>query len=325
VPRPSWLALLQKRANALAEVRAPVRRRQQVLAAPGATLGLNATDRLLGHPHRDRRVVAELARELLHPRFDPAGRHDLVDEPGRSSLLGREESRGEEEVLHPGRAERVQETRGGIHRDAVAEGSGDRRSEPRVGRRQPEIAHGHDLESAARGIALHLGDHRFRHPLEPVDPAIQIPLVLETVGGGAESGELADVGAGRECLPAGAAQHEHADGVVGVDLLTRPVESLVHGPRERVARFGTVERERDDRAVARHQHFVGHGASRGSRSRHRIMARDHRPRTSRGPSRRPSGDRRTGRPATRGRAQPSTTEATSAVMAARASRTWEGP
>ena len=77
--------------------------------------------------------------------------------------------------------------------------------------------------------------------LEPGRPGRAVALVREAVLGGLEDLELADIGARDERLAARAAQHEDADGVVGVHLLARLGEALVHGPGHRIPGLGRLK------------------------------------------------------------------------------------
>jgi hypothetical protein len=90
-----------------------------------------------------------------------------------------------------------------------------------------------------------LGDAR-----DAAEEFVGVALVAQAVVAAREGEELRDVGAGDERLAAGAAQHEDAHGVVAVDLVADLAEAAVHVPGHRVARLGTVERQRDDRAIA---------------------------------------------------------------------------
>jgi hypothetical protein len=139
----------------------------------------------------------------------------------------------------------------GRHREAVAEGAGDRQAEAGLGCCNAQIRPGGDAEPAADGDPLDLCDDRLAHPGDPARALVVVALVREAVLGAAKFRELADVAAGDERLAARALEHEDPYRVVRVDLLADFVEPLVHAPGHGVARLGAVEGDGDDRAVAR--------------------------------------------------------------------------
>ena len=217
-------------------------------------------------------MLGEQARQLPDARVDALRRDDLVNVASRVRFLGREEARGEDQSLEPRRAEEIETARVLVHRQAVAQRARDRRAEAGLRGCDPEIARVRDQEPGADGDALDLRDDRLADALQAIDAAIEIALVRQAVFLSAELGELADVRAGHERLAARAAQHEDAHRIVGIDLVAGLIQSLVHAPGDRVARFRTIERHRDDRAVAFDEQLVGH--ERGlQRSGARILSR----------------------------------------------------
>jgi hypothetical protein len=80
--------------------------------------------------------------------------------PAGERLVGGHQSRGEDQLLQPRRADQLQVARVGAHRQAVAERARDRRAEARVGSRDAQVAAGGDAEAAADREALDLRDHR---------------------------------------------------------------------------------------------------------------------------------------------------------------------
>ena len=91
---------------------------------------------------------------------------------------------------------------------------------------------------------------------QTADAEVAVPLVREAVLR-RECLELSDVGARDECLASRAAEHQHPDRLVGVDVPAGAGQALVHAPRERVPGRRPVEREDQDRAVPLDQDLVG--------------------------------------------------------------------
>src|SRR4029077_2271690 len=78
-------------------------------------------------------------------------------------------------------------------------------------------------------------------------PALDAPLVVEVDR--ARPGQLPDVGAGREG-PLAPAEHDRAHRLVAVELAERDHELVHQLVRKGVQRFGAVEQDDRDRAVA---------------------------------------------------------------------------
>jgi hypothetical protein len=213
-------------------------------------------------------VLDELLGECPHAGVDLVGGDDLVDEASCPRLLGRDEPRGEDELLQARRSEQIQEPRVGLDRQAVAERAGDGRAEPRVRGGDAQVTGGGDAEATTYRETLDLGDDRFSYGGEPRHAPVAVALVGDAVCGRREHLELTDVGAGHEGPAPGPAQHEHPHGVVRVHHVACLLEAFVHAPGERVARLRAVEGQGDNGTVAGDEDLAGiHGpwpSSRGT-------------------------------------------------------------
>src|SRR5262249_57174079 len=92
-------ALLEERADAFVEIRAPVGLDDEVLDGGDRPGRLDTTNGLLGDAKGDRGVPGDLRREGADALLERVRRHDLVDEPRgvrvlRAHELGREDERG---------------------------------------------------------------------------------------------------------------------------------------------------------------------------------------------------------------------------------------
>jgi hypothetical protein len=88
---PARRTLLDEGSNAFAEVGTAVGRGDEVVAVGNGACVLQAPDRFLGHPERDRRVRCELRGELAHAGLDAVGGNDLVHEAGAERLVRRQQ------------------------------------------------------------------------------------------------------------------------------------------------------------------------------------------------------------------------------------------
>ena len=101
----------------------------------------------------------------------------------------------------------------------LPEGARDGGAEAGVGRGDPEVARRGDAQAGADREALDCRDDGLPDRREPADAAIAVTLVGDAVLRPGEGLELRDVGARDERLASRAAEHQHPDRVVGVDLL----------------------------------------------------------------------------------------------------------
>src|SRR3954451_16762784 len=258
--RPGVAALLEERLHARPEVLAAVRLGDEVVAIRHVCLA-QAPERLLRHAQRDRREAGDALGEVEHVRLDLVGRHARADESGRERLIGGNHPRREDEVLRARLAENRREPRVAGHRQAVAQRARDRQAELRLRRAHAQVARRGDRQPGADRVALDLRDRRLAQAVEAAEVAVDARLVLDAGLARVEVEELADVGARDERAAARAAQDEHADVVVCVDLVAVRVQRLVHRERHRVARVRAVER--DDRhgpaPLVEELRLVGHG------------------------------------------------------------------
>src|SRR6266478_1538 len=186
----------------------------------------------------------------LHPRLEPGRGHDLVDEARGMRLLGRDEPRPHDHLLHARGAEELDAARVVFHREAVAERACDGKAEARLRCSDSDVADRGDREAPTHRVAFDLRDDGLADALQPARSPLAVALVLDAVLRGLEALELADVGAGHEGLAPRAAQHEDTDRVVGVHLFAGLVQPLVHVPRQGVAGFGAIEGQRYHRTFA---------------------------------------------------------------------------
>jgi hypothetical protein len=132
--------------------------------------------------------------------------------------------------------------------------------------RDHEVAGVHQRQAEAGHRALHAPDDRVRHPVQMLDRRVQatdcLPeaIAADGRGFGQALGERPDVAAGHE-MPAGPAQHDDAQAVVGGDARRVSDERIDHRGIERVERVGPIERQRRDRTVACQQYGVVHRRS----------------------------------------------------------------
>ena len=194
---------LQEALHVGAKARAAVGLEDEVVAVGDVA---RAAQRLLGHPQRRRRVAGERLGQLGHVGLGVVGQR--AREADRERLVGLDRAGAEHHVLQARRAERLGQAGVVAHREAVADGAGDRHAELRGGRDHAQVAGGGDREAGAHREAVDERDRRLAHGLEAVEHRVDARLVDEAVLRGLELGELADVGAGDERLPARAAQDQ---------------------------------------------------------------------------------------------------------------------
>ena len=145
-------------------------------------------------------------------------------------------------------ADEIEEPRVVGRREAVAERPRDRHAEPRRRRADAQIAGERDRAAAAGRDAVRPARwSRHRDALEPVDDARPAAARRRWRPRAVENpvNWLMSVPA-TNALPR-AAQHEHADGSVGVHAIARVDQRFVHLPGHRVSGFGTVERQKRER------------------------------------------------------------------------------
>ena len=130
-----------------------------------------------------------------------------------------------------------------MRRDNVAQCARHWHPELGIGCREADVRCGRDQRAAADTEAANHGDRRLLHRLEAAQRGADHPFVAEDVVRGLERGELGDIRARDERAIACAPQYEHADSVVGVGVLARIVQTLVHRPRHCISRGGPVEGE----------------------------------------------------------------------------------
>ena len=190
----------------------------------------------------------------LRRLLELGARHDAIHEPvplgvGRAELL-----RAEQELLRLARPElpRLDE-----QLDADARHAQHRIREPRVVGRDDQVAHAREHEPGGGARSLHRRDRRLAqvadlHELVEVHDLLVAELAF---GRGAHRRpvflareQLLEVVTGGEVLALGR-EHDDPDRVVGVGAVERGVELVDHLAVLRVGRFGTVQRDRGDRAV----------------------------------------------------------------------------
>ena len=176
--------------------------------------------------------------QLLDVRLGVLGEDREAD---LARLLGLDRPREEDHLFEAGGAEGVGQAGVVGHREAVADGAGDRHAELGVRGDHAQVAGGGDGQAGAHREAVHQRDRRLAHGLQAVEHLVDPGLVDEPVLGGLEVGELADVGAGDEGPAARAAQDHDLHVVVGVDGLAVLDQAVVHREGHRVVGLGAVE------------------------------------------------------------------------------------
>jgi len=112
-----------------------------------------------------------------------------------------------------------------------------------------QIAAGGNTGAAAGASAGNGGNRRHAALFELGEHAVDARFIFKRVLRRGEGAELIDIGAGRECLVAGALQHQHLDRTVAIGLVADFRKPLIHRKRKRIARLRTIERDAAD-AVA---------------------------------------------------------------------------
>ena len=124
---------------------------------------------------------------------------------------------------------------------------------------EAHVAKRRRLEPAADAYPLDQRESRVAARLERADRAFDRRVVgTRFVAVGALGFELRDVGARRERLVAGTAQHDAAHRVVGLEHLDRIAQRDPCHLVDRVHLFGPVEHHGDDRPVTFNQDGIGH-------------------------------------------------------------------
>src|SRR6266704_2661588 len=178
----------------------------------------------------ERRVLRDRGAVLEDERFQLRGRNDAVHEPHRLCLVGAELAPGEEHLAGVGRADRVDEIlqrRGAVAQAELRRGD----AEPRVLRREPQVAAERDIDARPEAVAA---DHRDHHLVA----ALQ--ALLHPVG---------DLLVVPDALGALAFEHDDADLRVLFEALERLRHRLPHVDRDGVAPRRVVESEPADRAL----------------------------------------------------------------------------
>ena len=202
-------------------------------------------ERRLAYGNCSRRGGRDRARQLQGRGLELLVGHEVGDETEAEGILGGEELTGQQ---HPHRRLRRHRAGEGDHRRRAEQadlhpGSG----EPcRTGRHR-EIASGHQLTTSRRGHPLNLGDDRLRDRLNG----------LHQLGTGGEgrllgleirTADLLEVMTGTEHVPRG--PQDHCAHIGPPPHLGEGVAELCHhGPRQRIAGFGLVDRHGRDAVV----------------------------------------------------------------------------
>src|SRR6185503_1968551 len=141
----------------------------------------------------------------------------------------------------------------------------DRDTDRRVGRGDAQIARGHDAAAGAGGEPFDLRNRRLGDALQPSEHDADLLLVVDRILRLAEALELRDVRARYERFAAGAFENEDAHLRVGIHLLARADERVVHRPCHRVTRLWTVEGQKGKWRIDLEQ-GVGHVSSKSTKT-----------------------------------------------------------
>src|SRR5437762_7628244 len=215
----------------------------------------------LGGAQGERRVARDRQRVGAREALELTAGHDLVHEPHAQRVLGAEIGAGrEEDLIRVGRPDQLHQLFHAVV--VVAEAEPRRRNaEAGVVRREADVAGDRDADAPAHAVPVDHGEEGLRQRGERVLPASGDPAVLLLVGHVAAAVlELRDIGAGDERLIAGAAQDDHADGVVGGEVVYVVGHQLPHLLAHRVPLLRLVEDDPADRSVLLDQQLrrLGH-------------------------------------------------------------------
>ena len=196
------------------------------------------------------------------------GRHDAVDEPEPQRLLRIDALRKQQHLHCLAQADDARQRPGaaavGCRRDVAVRGreigvvGGDR-----------EVAGAQQRQAEAGDGAARLRDGDRRHPVQMLDRGMQaldhrLELRAPRLGRVIESGgEAAQIAACHE-VPARAAHDDDPQRRVCGQRGGSLDQRVHHREIERVERFGAIERQRRDRAVALDQDGIGHRGPRGN-------------------------------------------------------------
>src|SRR6266545_6752330 len=265
---PIRLPFLEKRRDALFEVFAHVAHQDEVIGLFEAGFVDDALHGHLGRANRERRVAGDVLGQLLGTRLESLGLDDLVEHAQREPFLSADESGGEDQLFGARRSDERHESVVVLRRQRVPERARYRHAEPHVGAGQAHVtAHG-KRGAAADARATNHGDSWFLHAFEARAVLVVVALVIQRIFGRIERLELRDVGARNERFVACATQHQDAHTLVVVDVLAAGVEAFVHRPGQRIARFGSVERQVRDGATSFIEQVFGRRDELGGRRGH---------------------------------------------------------
>jgi hypothetical protein len=206
-----------------------------------------AAQRLLGRAQGQRRVAGDGAGQLHRAGLQGRMvRQHLGQQADLLHLLGLHQPCGKDEVHDPRRADHAGQPCVVHHGERVAQRARDREAEARIRRADPQVAHRGNGRAAPGAGAGDGSDRGLSTILDGGENPVDLALVGQGLLGGAELGELADVGAGGEGFLAGAGDDDGAHRIVVVRLGAELRQPLVHREGQRVARLRAVQRDADD-------------------------------------------------------------------------------
>src|SRR5262249_52804990 len=197
----------------------------------------------------------------LRARLDRVAAAEPMHEPDALRLFGADRAPRQDQLERPRLADDSRQALGA----AVARDQAEldlRKPELRVRRGEAEGRCQRELEPAAERVAVDDRDRGNRQRIQLREnrlAALYAPPLLREIA----AAKLLDVGAGAECLAAGAGDHERANAHLG-DRIERTVDLLEKSERQRVERLPSIEHENPDFIAAceteRHQaiSFVRH-------------------------------------------------------------------
>src|SRR6185437_15483719 len=249
-----WLRFLQERLVADLKILCVEAQESLVDLARGERLALfQPGDEFLVPARDERRAVGDPPRRRVGFLGDLVVRHYPRHQPLLLRLGGAEDAALEKDFQGDGTAdELVERTKLVIGHDKAE--PVDRRAEPAALAADAQIAQRREFQPAADADPLDERHQRMAAGDESAQRAVHdLAIGARLIGVRALRGELADVVAGAERLAAGAAQDDAAYRFVGIEPPHRLAEELPQWLRHRVELRRTIDRQRDDAAVARFQ------------------------------------------------------------------------
>lgn len=217
-------------------------------------------DRCPVREHAQLRQRGDLARELLRGGQRLAGPDHAAGQPHCQGLVGVDRAAGEDHVQRPPHADDARQAHGAAvdqrHAPAAAE-----HAEHGIVLHHPQVGQQGQFEAPGDGVSADRGNQRFGqgHPGRPHRAGCAAVGHERVAARGIADG--GQIGAGAE-MAARAAQHRHAQRVIGGKALEGIEQRGGSRPVDGVAARRAVEQDCADRAIGLEQHgCVGHGRS----------------------------------------------------------------